>query len=109
MPGSAPRGSAVLTHQPPPSPALTPLRSGDAAPGPERLRGSARNAAVPFAPAAFRTRKPSSSSSSSAPSVAFGKPPARQGLLCAGARGRASLCSAGLRRAGEELGGQREK
>lgn len=34
MPGSAPRGSAVLTHQPPPSPALTPLRSGDAAPAP---------------------------------------------------------------------------
>lgn len=64
MPGLAPRGWAVPTHQPPSSPALTPLRSGDAAPGPERLRSSACNAVLPCALAAFRTRKPSSSSSS---------------------------------------------
>lgn len=64
MPGSAPRGWAVPTHQPPSSPALTPLRSGDAAPGPERLRSSACNVVLPCALAAFRTRKPSSSSSS---------------------------------------------
>lgn len=64
MPGLAPRGWAVPTHQPPSSPALTPLRSGDAAPGPERLRSSACNVVLPCALAAFRTRKPSSSSSS---------------------------------------------